>query len=168
MYIYVSYRQQYPKFTSYVRDSFPKLIEVPNVVNALQVWGFMTMEEIRKALEWQEGDVFDTVSVEISEPFYYEDKRKLGPKEFGRTPRVFSEVAVSPKAVQAFEDGKGVSITGYGLKVYTVGAQMLGQLVYNYAGNHYWKPSQDAEVANAKARQRRQGFFGQVYGGTPC
>lgn len=182
MYIRSWDRRDYPKFTAYVRDDFPKLLKVPNVINALQVWGFMTMEEIRRALEWQEGKIyqdggetFNGVLVEISELSAiseYDPRKKTWTKisnenELLSQSRVFDEVAVSPKAVRAFEDGKGISITGYGLKVYTVGATMLGQLVYNYAGNHYWRQDVESYITNAKARQRRAGFYGQVYGGTP-
>ena len=68
--------------------------------------------------------------------------------------------------MRAFENGTGDSTTGYGRKVYSIGAQILGQIVFRYAVNHLWT-ERGGEALNAKARARRQGFFNQVYGGTP-
>lgn len=169
MYVRAWDRTQYPKFTAYMRDSFPTLLDVPNIVSGMRSWGHMTMEEIKTALSWQEGDVFTTILVDIREVSQWEQGAGSGAlrNEIRRGATTFGEALVSPKAVQAFERGCGVSRTAYGRKVYSVGAQILGQIVYFYASNHYWSPRFNGEPLNALARSRRQGFFNQVYGGTP-
>jgi hypothetical protein len=159
----------YPKFAAYIRDSFPKLIDVQNIVRGMQSWGHMSMDEIRLALEWQGGTTYTSLSIDIREPYSHEPWAKPGENEILRPTNVVSEVLVSPKAVRDFESGRGVSITAYGRKVYSVGAQLLGQIVYNYAIENYPNPRTltTSEQRQAYAEIRRRGFFGQVYGGTP-
>ncbi len=160
---------QYPKFAAYMRDSFPKIIDVPNIVRGMQNWGHMTLADVKLALEWQGGNTYTSMSINITEPYFGEDWVKQRQPEVLRPTIIVTEVPVSPRAAQAFEDGKGVSITGYGRKVYAIGAQILGQIVYNSAINNY--PDRGArstpEQRAAYAQQRRHGFFAQVYGGAP-
>src|SRR5215218_5333934 len=136
----------YPKFAKYVKESISKVADVDAIVQAFQKYGQIDRATLRRALKWNE-----LPNINIA----------LDPDNFG----FFDEsdpdaINIDSETVQKFEDGHGVTKTGYNKKIYLVGATLLHELIH-WADYRDKKDFSDTKEAG---KEFEKAVYGKVLG----
>ncbi len=106
----------YPKFADYVKNSIPKVMNVPSIVFAMHKVGQLNRVKLKMALAWNNGPIIKITP--------------LLPGYGQFTPNIKSnEIRIKTAIVKDFESGKGKRIARAG-NVYLVGVTLLHELVH--------------------------------------
>jgi|EndMetStandDraft_4_1072995.scaffolds.fasta_scaffold359747_2 hypothetical protein len=139
----------HPAFTKYVRESMPTCRAVPKIVKALQTYGGLSEDQVRKALSWGHAPLVRVVDL-------WDDEAWESQGNGGFDPRKPGEIHIAEHRVKQFETpgAGGTDTNAAGALVYVVGSTLLHELCH-WGLHHVGK----AEVGEAGRR-----FEEAVYG----
>lgn len=106
----------FPKFTVYIRNDFPKLIEHSRIVAALKKHAAMSISSIARTLAWGVGPKI--VLVTGSPP-----------------PRNFAELHLPDVTVSQYEANNDILITPQGRRIHQTGVLILHEIIGVHGGN---------------------------------
>ena len=122
----------FPKFSLYVRQSFPQVIQVPSIVHNLKTHGSLTIEEIRHAVQW---DTDPLIVIKSLSNFRCNAVTQSPMGCF--QPSASNQIEAEIEYVRSYEkdpNGAGVGPNAKGQAVYIVGVILLHELCH--WGNH--------------------------------
>lgn len=173
MFIAGSLASRFPKFSKYVDEGFPTLVNVPGITFGLRFFGFMTQAEVVTVLSRDKGPYvgsstgqFLAASLSSAQMANAAVRPPSSPAEADG----HLILGVFEAALDEFEKGVGVRMTGQGRRIYIAGAHLLGAVVQGFAARHYLNSGggYNERTALEQGAYNRKGFYDSTYGGLPA
>ena len=139
-------QKRFPKLKQYMRDSLPKVVDVPIIVKAMEDIGQINKSRLRQVLKFGDGPNVTVVN---------DLRNSDGDRVFGLfKPNIGSnEIKIDEDMVKEFEAGRGLRTARAG-KVYLVGVTLLHELIH-------WGDDQDGVDREGEEGEE---FEERVYG----